>query len=96
MNRLKLLFSFISFVIIGIFVAAGMRVFDQSTPDSSTSKILVDLLFPGFIAGFVLGQRGEYILIGYFSCWFVNSVLYWLLWELLSYLIRKAIARPTR
>ena len=97
MNRRKFILSFGSFVIVGIFVAVGIAAFERAPPDSPMRSVLDDLLFPGFIAGFVLGQRGENWLLGYFSCWLVNSTLYWLLWEVLFFAIRKGsrwMARP--
>ena len=95
MNRVKLFFSFVSFVIIGILVAAGMKVFDQSAPGSPMRSLLVNLLFPGLTAGFALGQRGEYRLVGYVACWIVNSALYWFLLKMLLLLVRKAVRRTT-
>lgn len=93
MSRQKLIFSSVSFAILGIIVAIGIGVFDSAAPGSLLRSRLVYLLLPGSIAGSVLGGDDEHWVLGYFSVWFVNTALYWLLWELLFNLVRKAMAR---
>jgi hypothetical protein len=59
MNRQKLIFSFASFVTVGIFVAVGMGAFEGAPQESSLRSLLGNLLFPGYMVGFVLGQRAK-------------------------------------
>jgi hypothetical protein len=87
MNRLK---SFAAFIVIGILIAVAIIAFEKATPDSPTRALLDYPLSPGAVAGFLLGGGGEYKVLGYFSAWIVNTGLYWLLWIVLSFSIRKA------
>jgi hypothetical protein len=76
-------------IIVGILIACGMAVFDHSAPDSLLRSLLIYPLFPGYFAGFVLGQQGEYKLVGYLSCWIVDTGVYLFLWNMLLVVIKR-------
>jgi len=84
---------FKSFFVIAILVAIASAAFEWSAPYSLTRSVLVYPLFLGSVAGFVLGQRGEYKFIGYFSAWVVDSALYWSLWKILLLIFHKTARR---
>ncbi len=85
-----------SVIIIGILVGSGMAVFDHSSANSLVRLLLLYPLFPGYLAGFVLGQRGEYKLVGYLSCWIVDTGLYLFLSNMLLLLFKRRPARQHR
>ena len=79
---------------IGLLVAAGVTTFQLSSPESAARSILVYPLLPGYTAGLFVTQLGGNSRIALFSVWFVNSGLYWVLWNVLQWFFG-SVRRPT-
>jgi hypothetical protein len=76
-------------VLIALVVAAAMAVFDRAGQDSILRSILVYPLSPGFAAGLFFSGHGGNMVVGNLTRWIVNSAIYWLLWLIVSSMMRK-------
>jgi hypothetical protein len=79
--------SFKSAAVIGLIVVLMMTGFDRSPQGSMSQSIFLCPLLPGAAAGLLFSGHGGNMAVAYFSCWLVNTSIYWGLWVLVSRVI---------
>jgi hypothetical protein len=83
--------------LIGVGVLLGINSIDRATRGGRAGEsIFFWPLFPGIAAGWILsgGPEGNEI-VAYVIGWVVDTGLYWLVWMLLSWMLRKLVTRPS-
>ena len=80
---------FKSAVSISIVVAGAMGVFEWAGRGSLLQSIVLYPLFPGLVAGLFFSGHGGNAPVAIFSCWIVDSAIYWLLWLIVSPMMRR-------
>jgi hypothetical protein len=79
--------SFKSAAVIGLSILLAIVAFDRSQQDSMVRLMLTIPLFPGLTGGLLFSGHGGNVTAGYFSCWIIDTGLYWGLWILVSRII---------
>lgn len=80
---------FKSAVSISIIVAIAMGVFEWASRDSLLQSIVLYPLSPGLVAGLFFSGHGGNAPVAIVTCWIVDSAIYWALWLMVSFAMRK-------
>jgi hypothetical protein len=81
--------NFKSAVSISLVVAIAIGVFEWAGRGSLFQSIVFYPLFPGLVAGLFFSGHGGNAPVAICSCWIVDSAIYWLLWLIVSSMMRK-------